>query len=618
MKNEDSKNKDLWQAHLAASEKVTDSIQAALGHLAEKYREGLGDAVADGLNLWKEKIRAESVGAWLAGHYADYKKKRVKELDEMKAAGAVMPDEIDLREEWGKTWPKKWKEACKEYHEAHEETKPPEKRAVLVDPKYTDPIKKERAARWARLHAEKKPTPEGQKAYEERQANLEELNPGLIEVNLDLISLFVMFNGGTSLLSVLGKPDTPPRWLLLLLAPWVEEEAERLDKLETERAKREKQKEKAVPFAVQPRNMVKIKNEAAFLRFPSALTDAGAWGREMVEVDGAAFADEPKLERVRIYQPRAWSVAPESLMDTPNGQLVFPGFDLNPETNPDLACFLSVAAGDAVATMKDAGKVCAKLLPLLFAMCPLDGTPIQGTYDELRKLVYPDYKDRRAAHKDRERVGAATAALHSLRLVARMNNNRARVLPLLAGGYYDTYTKDDLEAGAIFRLNPELLKMVIPTKGAGFFLVNLSQLLALDAKDPVSIAVALRIYAYWHNCKQRGYWMPDRLRPLDVDALLVTANAVNQRTAETISGRRVEQSDLVQLSKARAALVDKTLPKLVAAGIMDPKTLDAVRRPTKGSRGKGWLVTPEPPLDYLEASKKATRLTRKPERKKKG
>lgn len=554
--------------YLASSKKVTESIQAAIGIIAEKNRKTWGDAVADGLHLWKEKTRYENVLAWVTGHYADFEKQET--------AGDPAPRAfVDLWDDWEKTWPPEWAEACNEYAKS------------LYDPDTSDDPDD--------------PDPSRAPTEEELRFNL---------IYIFTMRVGVVFLGGSLAWGErdLLANDPAPRWLRLLLAPLVAEEAERL----AEEAERRKQKARAVPLAIQPRNMVNTKTGNAFLRFPTALTDAGAWGREMVEVDGAAFADEPKLEGVRIYQPRAWTVAPGNMLAPPTGQLFFPGFNLDPETNPDLACFLSVAAGDAVATMKDAGKVCAKLLPLLFAMCPLDGTPIQGTYDDLRKLVYPDYKDRRAAEADRVRVGAATAALHSLRLVARMGNNRTRVLPLLGGGHYDTYTGNNLEAGAIFRLNPDLLDMVTPEPGKGnFFLVNLSNLLTLDAKDPVSIAVALRIYAYWHTCKQRGHWMPDRLRPLDVDALLVTANAVNQRTAETISGQRGETQDLKKLSKARAALVDKTLPKLAEAGILDPKTLEAVRRPAKGSRGTGWAVTPQPPPDYLEASKKAARLTRR-------
>lgn len=402
------------------------------------------------------------------------------------------------------------------------------------------------------------------------------------------------------------KADKGKDWLALLAWAWLDERAGNETAKVDARAK-------AIPFAIQSRNVVKAGERGdAFLRFPNALKDAGAWVRDMVEVDSAAFAQEPDLQGLTLYKPRAWAVAPDALamLEKP-GQLLLPGFPLEAKTNPDLSTFLAVSAADAAATQAALPGVCSKLLPLLFGLCPTDGRSIGGTYADLVKLVYPDYKARRAMAADVERVGAASAALHSLRIVRQMDATRARVFPLLTGSY-DIFKGSNPEAGVCFRLNPELLDMIKPEKGKGdFFLVNLSRLMELDARDPVSIAVALRLFAYWHTCKQRGIWMPDRLDFLPVDALLVTANAVSGRVAEVMTGAGDHgQAGRVQLAKARADLVDRILPHLAAAGILPAGKIET-RRPAKGSRGGQWQVKTPPPDDYLEASRKAAKLPRK-------
>ena len=404
------------------------------------------------------------------------------------------------------------------------------------------------------------------------------------------------------------KPDKGKDWLALLAWPWLKEQAGK------EEAKADARAE-AIPFAIQPRNVVLAGEDgAAFLRFPNALKDAVAWVRDLVEVDAAAFAPASDIQGLTLYKPRAWTVAPDLLatMNKP-GQMLLPGFPMEAKTNLDLSTFLAVSAADATATQAALPGVCSKLLPLLFGLCPTDGRSIGGTYADLVKLVYPDYKTRRAGSKDVERVGAASAALHSLRIVRQMDGNRARVFPLLSGGFYEAYKGKSHDAGVCFRLNPELLDMMKPEKGKGdFFLVNLSRLMDLDATDPVSIAVAMRLFAYWHTCKQRGIWMPDRLDFLPVDALLVTANAVSGRVAEVMTGAADHgQAGKVQLAKDRAAMLDRILPKLSAAGILPTQDKIETRRPAKGSRGTQWQVKVPPPDDYMEASRKAARLPRK-------
>ena len=96
--------------------------------------------------------------------------------------------------------------------------------------------------------------------------------------------------------------------------------------------------------------------------------------------------------------------------------------------------------------------------------------------------------------------------------------------------------------------------------------------------------------------------MPDRLDFLDVDALLVTANAVSERVAEVLAGTDHGKAGQKARQKARAELLDRILPRLVEAGIVS--RIDD-RRPVAGSRGNSWLVKLPPPPDFLEASRRA-------------
>jgi len=157
---------------------------------------------------------------------------------------------------------------------------------------------------------------------------------------------------------------------------------------------------------------------------------------------------------------------------------------------------------------------------------------------------------------------------------------------------------NDMEA--FISWNPYMLPLVMPQKGASYMLVNLSRMMTLDAGDPRTLAVAMRCYAYWHARKQRGIWNPDHLDWLNVDNLLVTANAVSDRVALSMGGADMGNSARAQTGKARIELLDRMLPKLVEAGILG--AVDA-KRPKAGSRGKPWEVKISPPEDWLEASK---------------
>lgn len=390
------------------------------------------------------------------------------------------------------------------------------------------------------------------------------------------------------------------RWLRVLALNWLDERLERAQ--ETHAAK---------PFSIQPRNVVHTRSGADFLRFPSMLKDAGAWCSSLVEIEdeGTVFAQEPDLQGglmdehgapLRVYQPKAWTIAPEHVIGH-DRQLALPGFSLDPERNQDLAAFLAVAATDAAAADPRLPGVCAKLLPLLFALCPLDGTPVKGTHRDLAKLLWPNWRERRAMPDDCERVGKAAAALRQLRIVERIPNRPPRVYPVLSGGFWDLSASPDVEVS--FGMNPSLQALVRPERGVGnFMLVNLSRLMDLDATSPATIALALRLYAVWHGWKQKGVWAPNRADFLSVDDLLVTAAVIDDRVAQVVAGDTTQGHEgLRKRADARAQLVDVMLPRLEAARITGSVE---VKRPPKGSRGKSWLVKPLPPKDYLEASQR--------------
>jgi len=296
-------------------------------------------------------------------------------------------------------------------------------------------------------------------------------------------------------------------------------------------------------------------------------------------------------------------------------QMVLPGLTLDPQRNPDLGAFLAVTATGAAVVDRLPG-LCAKLLPLLFALCPLDGTPVKGSVQDLVKLLYPDWRQRRQMAGDVVRVGAAAAALRALRIVEALPNRALRVYPVTAGGYYDIPTGPGQTPEACLRLNPELADLATPTKYKGdFVLVNLSRLMDLDAKSPDRIAVALRLAAYWHTCKQRTadgrrVFLPDRVDFIPVDDLLVTINAPG-RAADVIAGEDTSPQGKRKLNDERAHLVDEILPALSAAGLVGKvDTRRGVQR-----AGGAWMVKAAPPADYLEASRKTGRTRRNPPRK---
>ena len=405
-------------------------------------------------------------------------------------------------------------------------------------------------------------------------------------------------------------------WLRPLAVEW-------MDARRAGIAERTAAQARALPLAIQSRNIIKARQTTgdAFLRFPSLLKDAGAWTGALVEVDGAAFAQEPDLAAapvrkitdaegnpLTLFKPRAWEIAAAGRLEGPR-QLVLPGLPTDPKHSPDLGAFMAVNATGAAVLDRLPG-LCAKLLPLVFAMCPLDGTPVKGPVKDLVKLLYPDWKARRQMAGDVERVGAAVVALRALRLVEALPGGGLRVYPVLSGGYFDLAAGADAEA--CFTLNDSLGDLATTKKGkAAFMLVNLSRLMDLDAKSPDRIAVALRLAAYWHTCKQRGQWMPDRLDFLPVDDLLVTINAPGA-VADVLAGADLGKAGTVQLSKARARLMDETLPALVEAGLVGELE---TRRPGQyrgKTKGESWQVKAAPPLDWMEASRRAAPIRTPP------
>jgi hypothetical protein len=414
--------------------------------------------------------------------------------------------------------------------------------------------------------------------------------------------------------------DRAGDWLGRLAAPWMDEESAYLD----ERRDREAH---ALPLALQSRNLITAPStKAAFVRFPSILKDAGAWSGAMVEVDGnTIFAEEPQLAaapvrvldapdgKLQLYKPRAWTVAAERRLKGPR-QMALPGLLTNPPLNPDLEAYLAVTATGAAVLDRLPG-LCVKLLPLLFALCPLDGTAVAGPVRDLVKLLYPNWRDRRQMAGDVARVGAAVTALLGLRIVEAVPGKGLRFYPVLHCDRFDAPTKANDIPEACLRMNPGLAELATPAKGKGdFLLLNLSRLMELDATRADRVAVALRLAAYWHTCKQRlangrRVFMPERLDFIPVDNLLVEINAPGP-VADVIAGADLGRAGKVKLSEARRRLVDETLPALVDAGLLG--AFD-VRRPDRyaGRGADAWQVKIPPPADYLEATRK-TASTRPP------
>lgn len=435
------------------------------------------------------------------------------------------------------------------------------------------------------------------------------------------------FDWGGLGLCLTDKAGRAGDWLGRLAVPWMDERrAALVERLDRQAA--------AVELALQPRNLITAPSTgAAFLRFPSMLKDAAAWCGALVPVDGdTIFADEPDLaaapvrvlkapegDAVQLYKPRAWTVAAEHRLKGTR-QPALPGLLVDPPHNPDLGAYLAVTATGAAVLDRLPG-LCAKLLPLLFALCPLDGTAVAGPVLDLVKLLYPDWRTRRKMTPskndpgDVRRVGAAVAALLGLRIVEAVPGNGLRFYPVLHCDRFDAPRRAGDVPEVCLRMNPSLAGLATPAKGKGdFVLVNLSRLMELDAKSPDRIAVALRLAAYWHTCKQRTadgrrVFLTERLDYLPVDALLVESNAPGP-VADVIAGADLGRAGKVKLSEARRHLVDETLPALVDAGLLGD--FDARRPDRHAGRGAdAWLVKVPPPADYLEASRK-TASTRRP------
>jgi len=440
------------------------------------------------------------------------------------------------------------------------------------------------------------------------------------------------FDWGGLGLCLTDKAGRAGDWLRLLVGPWLQETAERL----------EARNIKAVPLEMQRRNTIGTKAGPPFVRFPTTLQDAGAWCGALVPVDGdTIFAETPDLAaapvrvldksekkeplkdatgaEVQLYQPRAWTIAPEHRLTGPR-QPTLPGMLLQPENNPDLGAFLAVTATDAAAL--DLSGLSVKVLLALFGVCPMDGTPAKGPIENLAKIVYPDWKTRRKMQPSKKDPGdirrtlAAVASLLSLRFAERTQGN-LRMYPLLQADYLDIPMTPGAAPEVLIRLNKTLGERATIQKGkASFFLVNLSRFMELEARPADRLALALRFYAYWHTCTQRTadgrrVFMPDRLDYLPVDDLMIESNTAG-RVSDLIAGERLGRSGKVKLSEARARIIDEYLPAYVAKGLLD-MSFDVKRPDRHAGRGAGaWLIKIPPPADYLEAIKIVGRTGRTP------
>jgi hypothetical protein len=273
------------------------------------------------------------------------------------------------------------------------------------------------------------------------------------------------------------------------------------------------------------------------------------------------------------------------------------------QTGPDLGAFLAVSATNAA--VKDGlPGLCAKLVVLLPGICPLDGTPVMGPYENLAKLLFPDWKERKRLPADTIEAGAVLTMAQDFRVVELRPSGSVRVFPLLNTRYYDIPTHPDQKGEACISFNPSLGELATPVKGkADFMLLNLSGIMRLDARKPKQIAAALSAAALWYGCTQRistgrRIFMMDRVNFVSVDIILVSSNAVSNRVLDVIAGRDTGAAGQRKRADERARLIDETLPALFDKGLVGK--VDHKRGVNKG--GGAWEVKIYPPRDYLEAT----------------
>lgn len=531
MKNEDSKT---IEERLKTSAIVSRAVRAALVEIAEKYKEKpKGEYLADLLKDWAKDKYAEDVHAWT-----------VRSIKESGFSNGI--EFCNSDHELNMSWNKADMELLKFIGENR-----------LVE--YNEAAKKEEG-----------PAEEGR----------------------------IYIPPGPRMAFILGSyhfltewiTDPPPRWLKLYLAPWVEEEAERLDKLETERAG-------AAPLVVRPKSKTK---SGKWTPIPRALDVAAALGGPLsVDMNGERYLPEPHLagESVaRALNPRALEIVPEDWLD--GGRQMSLALDLETPAEA-LNEYMGAVVENAAKTAHLARfpNLCPKLLGYMFATAPMTGRGVRGKLGDIALDLYPDWKSNRRSTRDLEGIGSAFVAIKSLRLLESEADGTLRPYDLFILDYALS-ANPEKEIG--WRVNPWLAERMQGGRRGGYFLVNMTRWLALGIQNPILFPLALRLAAKWDAARVGGIYNPARLQWIEADRLAYECNALS----ETAAAYRFQKqgSGKAQLQRARERL-EANLAALENAGLCGPSEL-------KRKHGKGYLILPKPPEDYAEACKRAARAAK--------
>lgn len=379
--------------------------------------------------------------------------------------------------------------------------------------------------------------------------------------------------------------DADADWLRVLARAWLED-----------RRKHAEAEAEALPLVIRE----KARTAAGNLWTPMVrgLEIASALGGAL-EVNGEQYAQEPRLAADAVaLRPRNLGIVPADWLDRPAQMSL--GFDA-----PGVHEYL-VEVSARTAMLAELPRMVPKLLGLMFAATPQTDRMVKCTLGELARLLYPDWKKRRARKHDLEAVGAAFVAVKGLRLVDEKPNGVRHPYELFVMDY-DLAATDDAEIG--FALNPFLVKRMQGGPAGGWFLLNMTRWLAMSTQNPRLFPLALRLAAIWDQARVAGRFAPSRLQEIEADRLLTLCNTLPPAAAEYRHGRTGTASGKTELAKARDRLA-ADLQALEDAGLIGNW------RPTQRKvHGRGWTLKPVPPDDYAEACKAAVDQTKRTRRK---
>lgn len=404
--------------------------------------------------------------------------------------------------------------------------------------------------------------------------------------------------------------DTEIDWLRPLIADYLHNQAKHETKIRREAdakaAQRQAAKDEEHPGLPMKVRIVTSKSGDGFTRMPkiaapiSHLLSSGPL--ELARVDGETYAAEPEAAKdaaAQVLRPRNWDIVPKEWTEGGDGrQLVIPGL-IEPESWP-VAEYLVATATNAATAARGLPQAASKLLPHMLACVPQEsGAIVKGTLQQLTEQLNPG---RRVQPRDRERTGAALAAIKSLRVVPNING-RARPMEFFTVVY--DLSKDP-ESMVGWCLNPFIADAMLgggkmEEAGGlrrGFYLVNYSRLMAMDTKKPGLFPLYLRISAIWNDARYDGVFHPERVKPIIVDELAFWMNALPRTAAEYLQGKKHEKGRK-DLSEARLSILTD-LQALKKEGLIGE--IEAIT-----TKGKPWTVRPMPPADMLEAYKQGAR-----------